>query len=191
MFLVSKPSAQLIDRFISEQKDLPFSYGEVGATRGQLPPGYTHDHNRVELGRGREVFERAVTAVRQWKQFDLGWVRIVPENVPVEVGSTVAVCAKSFGVWSLSAARVVYVINENADVNRFGFAYGTLPDHVERGEERFLIEWNRVDDTVSYDILAFSSPRHPLIRLTSPVARVLQKRFARDSLRVMRAECGD
>jgi uncharacterized protein (UPF0548 family) len=25
-------------------------------------------------------------------------------------------------------------------VRRFGFAYGTLPDHVESGEERFTVE---------------------------------------------------
>ena len=69
---------------------------------------------------------------------------------------------------------------------RFGFAYGTLPDHVECGEERFMIEW-LADDSVWYDILAFSRPRHPLVRLSSPLARMLQKRFARESLLRMKA----
>ena len=36
---------------------------------------------------------------------------------------------------------------------KFGFAYGTLPDHAATGEERFLIEWNQDDDSVWYDIL--------------------------------------
>jgi len=90
-------------------------------------------------------------------------------------------------MWSLNACRVVYVVDEAHATTRFGFAYGTLPDHIERGEERFLIEWNRTDDSVWYDILAFSQPRHPLVRLGFPVARMMQKRFARDSLAAMRS----
>ena len=66
-------------------------------------------------------------------------------------------------------------------IGKFGFAYGTLPGHVESGEERFLVEWDRGDDGVWYDILAFSRPNHILTRLGYPVVRRLQKRFGRDS----------
>jgi uncharacterized protein (UPF0548 family) len=186
MFLVSKPTEKQIRQFIASQQDLPFTYSEVGATQSELPTGYTHDHNRVQLGKGRAVFQRAVSSIRNWQQFDLGWVQIVPKGVPIRVGATVAVQAKSFGIWSLSAARIVYVVNEEDGVSRFGFAYGTLPDHVEKGEERFLVEWDHADDSVWYDIVAFSRPRHPLVRLSFPLARMLQKRFARDSMAAMK-----
>jgi uncharacterized protein (UPF0548 family) len=189
MFLVRKPSQSVVNQFIESQRNLPFTYEEVGATRGPLPDGYNHDHNRVQLGHGRVVFQRAVSALRHWQQFDLGWVRIVPEGVALELGATVAVEARTFGLWSLSAARVVYVMNEIDKSTRFGFAYGTLPDHVERGEERFLIDWSHDDDTVWYDILAFSRPRHPLVRLGGPLARQLQQRFARDSLSQLTRVC--
>lgn len=185
MFLPREPSAQLVSKFIARQRDLPFSYAEVGATGKTPPAGYTVDHNRIQLGRGKQVYEGAVDALRHWRQFDLGWVTVVPTGVPVEVGATVAVRARTFGLWSLSAARIVYLINENEPVQRFGFAYGTLPDHVERGEERFIVEWQLKDDSVWYDILAFSQPRHPLVRLSFPLARVLQNRFVRDSKRRM------
>jgi uncharacterized protein (UPF0548 family) len=56
-----------------------------------------------------------------------------------------------------------------------------MPDHVETGEERFTIEWHKSDDTVWYDILAFSRPRHVLARMGYPFVRRLQRRFARDS----------
>jgi uncharacterized protein (UPF0548 family) len=188
MFLLTEPSERVISKFISSQRLLPFSYPAVGATNATPPANYTVDHNRTQLGHGDEVYQRAVNALRGWKQFDLGWVTIVPAGVPLEVGSTVAVKAKAFGSWSLSAARVVYLVDDNGPVRRFGFAYGTLPDHVERGEERFTIEWNRQDDSVWYDILAFSCPRHLLVRLGFPLARLLQKRFARESMRRMIAE---
>jgi len=182
MFLARQPSAETIRLFISSQHDLPFSYPEVGATRSEeTPPGYTVDHNRVRLGDGEDVYLRAAAALRSWKQFDLGWVTIVPPATPVEVGRIVAVQARTFGFWSLSAARIVYVIEDKAAVNRFGFAYGTLPNHVECGEERFMIE-RLEDNSVWYDIYAFSHPEHPLVRLGFPIARKLQKRFVKQSL---------
>jgi uncharacterized protein (UPF0548 family) len=185
MFFLTEPSSSTIFEFIESQRDRPFSYDSVGATKGQLPSGYTIDHNCVELGKGDAVYGRAVAALKAWKQFDLGWVSIVPPGVVVEVGATVGVKARAFGSWSLSAARVVYLIDEDGPVKRFGFAYGTLPDHVETGEERFTVEWDPQNDSVWYDILAFSRPRHPLIKLSFPLARMLQKRFARDSMQRM------
>ncbi|HTG94163.1 MAG TPA: DUF1990 domain-containing protein [Pyrinomonadaceae bacterium] len=185
MFFLSEPSAETVTNFINAQRELPFSYQAVGATNGNAPAGYVVDHNRVQIGIGAAVFQRAKDALSAWRQFDLGWVSIVPAGVPVTAGATVAVKAHTFGAWSLSAARVVYVINEAGPTERFGFAYGTLPDHVETGEERFKVEWDLNDDTVWYDILAFSRPHHQLVRMAAPLARQLQKRFARESMRRM------
>ena len=84
-----------------------------------------------------------------------------------------------------NACRIVAVFGDEGAVSRFGFAYGTLPDHVGTGEERFLVEWDRGDDAVWYDILAFSRPNHVLTRLGYPVVRRLQKRFGRDSAAAM------
>jgi uncharacterized protein (UPF0548 family) len=85
----------------------------------------------------------------------------------------------------MNASRIVYVVDEAGPMTRFGFAYGTLPDHVETGEERFLIEWDRADNRVRYDILAFSRPRHVLARLGNPMMRRMQKKFGRDSVAAM------
>lgn len=154
-------------------------------TQSLAPSGYKADHNRIELGKGAAIFARAIEAVRNWKMFDLGWVKLFRSNAPIEVGTTVCVRVHHFGFWSLNACRIVYVINENEAIERFGFAYGTLTDHAERGEERFIIEWNHKDDSVSYDILAFSQPGQFLAKLGYPLARSLQKRFARDSKQAM------
>jgi uncharacterized protein (UPF0548 family) len=186
MFLLRKPSDETIAEFISSQQARPFSYKAVGATQSETPPtGFTVDHNRTRLGDGETVFERAVAALRNWQQFELGWIKIMPPGSPITVGQTVAIRAHTFGFWSLSAARIVYVIEESEPVQRFGYAYGTLPNHVECGEERFTIE--RLEDgSVWYDLYAFSHPQHPLVRLSSPLARNLQKHFVRESLEVMR-----
>jgi uncharacterized protein (UPF0548 family) len=106
-------------------------------------------------------------------------------HVP-RAGLNVAVLfdARPLPLWLLMPARVVYVVEDSVtrngqQIDRFGFAYGTLPDHPERGEERFLVEWNRDDDSVHYDLLAVSQPQHWLARLAYPYTRWQQLRFRR------------
>jgi uncharacterized protein (UPF0548 family) len=102
----------------------------------------------------------------------------------------VGVLGRHFGLWSLNACQIVYVIEEEAAASllrRYGFAFGTLPGHVERGEERFTVEWHRADDSVSYEVFAFARPAHPLARVSPPFVRLVQRRFAAASLRAMAA----
>jgi len=188
LFLFDEPSLQRITRFLDSQRDAPFSYDEVGATRegSKAPAGYAVDHNRTRLGRGAETFERAVAALYAWRMFNIGWAKLVPANPPVEAGTTVAVLAKHYGFHSLNPCRISYTIQEDeVGLARRGFAYGTLPEHGERGEERFTVEWRREDDSVFYDLYALSRPNHPIAWLGYPLARRLQRRFARDSLQAM------
>ena len=186
MFLLRRPSAAFIQEFIANQSSRPFSYADVGATAVLSPPGYRIDHNRTKLGAGGETYERAVSALKRWQQFNIGWVRIVPPDTALELRAVVAVEARVLGLWSLNAARVIYTFDDQrAGMAKFGFAYGTLPDHVEEGEERFTVEWLE-DDSVWYDIYAFSRPQHRLAKLGFPLCRMLQKRFARDSMAAMK-----
>ena len=180
-----KPSPQLVGRFLAQQRSRTFSYRAVGHSRRGAPAGFTADHHRLRLGEGRATFARAVEALRSWRMFDLGWIATYPPAAPQEPGTTVAVRVRHFGFWSLNACRVVYRIDDEGPVVRYGFAYGTLPDHGERGEERFTVEWHHEDNSVWYDLFAFSRPNLPLARLGYPLTRLLQTRFARDSRRAM------
>jgi uncharacterized protein (UPF0548 family) len=131
------------------------------------------------------MFERASQAMRRWQMFNFGWIQLCWPDAPIETGATVVVLASLPLLWSLNACRVVYTIDDDGPIQRFGFAYGTLPLHEERGEERFVIEWSHHDDSVWYDILAFSRPSSLMAKLGYPVARLLQKRFASASKRAM------
>ena len=158
---------------------------------GQPPAGYDLDHNRQLLGHGEDVWRRAQEALADWRMFDVGWVRAAPA-VPIESGATVCVAARIAGLWICNAARIVYTLHdEQGALRRFGFGYATLNMHVERGEERFMVTWDRRDDSVNYDLYAFSQPGHPLVALARPFARWMQRRFARDSKAAMaRAAAG-
>lgn len=184
---IARPTAERVQRFLDEQRALPFSYAEVGATLATPPSGFELDHNRAHIGHGRECFECACRALRSWRMFDLGWVDVADHAAPIETGTCVAILARVLGVWSLNACRIVRVVESRTiDVERFGFCYGTLPGHVECGEERFTIELDPRTGDVTYDILAFSKPRPWWARAAKPCLRRLQRRFARDSISVMR-----
>jgi uncharacterized protein (UPF0548 family) len=185
MFLFRKPSPDKIHKFLDEKARLDFSYSFVGHTASTPPAGFMVDHTRLKLGSGEAVFITATSALQRWDQFRLGWVEPWSPETPIRIGEVVAILARIAGMWWLNACRIVYVIDEGGPMQRFGFAYGTLPGHAEIGEERFLIEWNRGENCVWYDILAFSRPRHPLARLGYPVTRLMQKRFARHSAAAM------
>jgi uncharacterized protein (UPF0548 family) len=189
MFFFRKPGPDRIREFLAAQKREQFSYEHVGASRTEAPDGFVLDHNRIRLGQGRIVFDNAKNAIKQWKMFELPWLELFWPDTPIEVGSTVAIAVSHLGFWSLNASRIVYTVEEHGALERYGFAYGTLPDHAEMGEERFAVEFHADDETVWYDLYAFSRPR-ALARLALPYTRALQKKFASDSKIAMQKAVG-
>ena len=181
MFLITRPSDRKIFQFISQLRDSQYSYRDVGATASSIPRSYKIDHNRVRLGSGGVIWERAIGAIKSWEMFRLGWVQLCWPDTPIRAGCDVAILVRHYGFYSLNGARIVYLVNEDGPIKRFGFAYGTLADHAESGEERFVVEWDQDADGVYYDLLAFSRPAQLLSTLGFPVSRLLQKRFAADS----------
>jgi uncharacterized protein (UPF0548 family) len=181
LFRLTQPSEAEIRRFISKQKDSDFSYPEVGASATAVPTGYNVDHHRVLLGMGEATWQRAAEAIRAWRMFGMPWVNLHSPSCLTQVGTDVAVSVHHFGFYSLNACRIVYIVDQDDPIKRLGFAYGTLAEHAERGEERFTVEWNRGDDKVWYEIFAFSRPQKMLTRLGYPLSRWLQKRFAEGS----------
>jgi uncharacterized protein (UPF0548 family) len=193
MFMMRDPAPEGIRRFLDSQEALGFSYGEVGATRdSDVPAGYLVDRHRTAIGAGEGGFERAVAALKRFEMFRVRGVRLWPEGAPFEVGTVVAIVARHFGFFSLNADRIIYIDEaDDAGIRRFGFAFGTLPEHGLRGEERFRILWDHGGDgRVHYDVLAFSRPSSITARLGYPLRRHVQLRFAADSRAAMLRACG-
>ena len=183
MFLTRRPSQLAIDRFLRDSHDLPLSYGPIGIVRGDTARRDL-DEAIVAIGRGTADFERARTALIAWKQFDIGWVELFPRHAPVAVGTVVAVLIRHLGFWSLNGCRVLYHVG-SLDGARFGFAYGTLTNHAEAGEELFEVFVDPETDEVMYRIRAASWPRATLARVGQPIVRALQARFRRQSAAAM------
>jgi uncharacterized protein (UPF0548 family) len=185
MFLLRRPSAHAIEAFLRQSQHLELSYDPVGLV-SQPARGYDIDETVAVIGRGPADFERAKAALLGWKQFGLGWAELFPRGAPTTTDTAVAVLVRHLGFWSLSGCRVVYETGARDGGNRFGYAYGTLTNHVESGEELFEVAFDPQSTEVTYRIHAVSRPRAPLAMLGYPVARLLQARFRRDSVKAMR-----
>lgn len=172
-----KPSQENLKLFLKNSRKLNFSYSEIGASQGDFPNGYDHDRNEIELGFGDEVWEAAKEAIRDWQMFPGDWANIFTSKTPIKKGETVSIYVRVFGTWWCNSCKIVYTFDEP---NRFGFAYGTLTNHFEQGEEIFMVEKDE-SGRVFYKIQAFSKPRFWLVKLGYPMARFFQKKFVRES----------
>lgn len=176
------PSNDQIRDFLKKQEILPFTYHEIGKTSIQTRiQSYDNDYLKVKIGTGEEDFQKAIAAIQDWRMFPRKWTRILLEEMPVLEGACVAMFAHFAGIWWRNACRIVYVINEP---KRYGFAYGTLPAHIESGEELFLVSKDE-KGIVWYEIRAFSRPKHWIAKVSYPIIRLLQAQFRRDSARQM------
>jgi uncharacterized protein (UPF0548 family) len=174
-----------IHRFLDRSRELPLSYGPTGIVRhtSDIRP---LDEQVVVIGHGDVDFERARTALVTWKHFDIGWVETFPKQAAVDSGTAVAVLIRHLGFWSLNGARVLYRVGGTEGQSAFGFAYGTLTNHAESGEELFEVFLDRQSGNVMYRIRAVSWPQSVVTWIGQPIVRLLQARFRRDSAAAMK-----
>jgi uncharacterized protein (UPF0548 family) len=185
VFLIRRPSAAEISRFLDDSHRLPLSYSPAGIVRHPSGVG-RFDEQVVTIGRGDGDFERARVALATWRHFDIGWVEAFPGQASIETGTVVAVLIRHLGFWSLNGARVLYRVDGTGGGKGFGFAYGTLTNHAESGEELFEVCIEPQSGDVVYRIRAVSWPQALVTRIGQPVVRRLQARFRRDSAAAMR-----
>jgi uncharacterized protein (UPF0548 family) len=164
------------------QADESLTYAEVGGTQlPGLPAGYNHDRYSVALG--DNSFDAAKRGIREWRAHVDSGVEVFPPGAAIEAGTNVVLGIRLGPLYAIAACRIVYVCDE---VDRFGFAYGTLPEHPERGEEAFMIERDATGQ-VRFAITAFSRPAAAVTRLAQPLARIVQQRTTQRYLDALRA----
>jgi hypothetical protein len=109
MLFWRRPDASKIDEVLREQAQQGFTHeGHVRMTRGMRSQAeleaalHAHgdagdifdvDHLRVQLGSGRECYDKAKEAVRAWKMFDVpSWLEICWPHSPIRYRACVCVC---------------------------------------------------------------------------------------------------
>jgi len=216
MLLWARPDAGAIEQVLREEAGKGFTHeGYVRLTRdvrsreeleqaleGKEEQIFDVDHLRIHLGYGQDCFSRAKLAMMAWKMFTVpDWLEICWPHSTIREGETLGMLILNVGLYSLTACRIVYTIDEDSSRlagdtvesgsimaesdtpshERFGFACGTLPCHLVSGEERFLVEWDKADDSVCYEVLSFSKPQHWMAKVGYPISRWYQEQYHKET----------
>jgi uncharacterized protein (UPF0548 family) len=165
---------------LTELRDASLTYPEHehGATARQLPPDASHLDLDIPIGRGRRVFARAAEAVLGWQMHRGAGLDVRATTSRAEPGTLVLITfVRGLPVGLSAPCRVLGVVDEP---DRRGFIYGTLPGHLESGEERFEVIRDE-DEVVRLRLVAFSrhtpGPARWLGPLTSYGQRIVTGRY--------------
>jgi uncharacterized protein (UPF0548 family) len=169
-----------LDALLASARLASPTYAQIGASRDeQLPRGFHHVQVKERIG-DSAAFDRAITGLRTWVAHESAGLRIYPRE-PVAPGATVIAVTSVGPMHIVAPCRIVAVFKEP---DSFGFAYGTLPGHPERGEESFVVE--RINDATFFCVSAFSRPADPLARVAGPVGRAVQRSVTRRYVSALR-----
>jgi uncharacterized protein (UPF0548 family) len=157
------------------------TYDEVGATAGEMPPGYHHVRARRVIGHGPEVYARAADALLTGEAQRRAGARVALSQTPMRAGTRVTM---RLGLGILSFRIPCLVVWAERTSTSAGFAYGTLPGHPERGEERFTLTLEPSGEVV-FEIAAFSQPGRWFTRVGAPLGRLVQAWMTRRYLRAL------
>jgi uncharacterized protein (UPF0548 family) len=146
------------------------TYTSVGCSlSAETPPDLRRRRWSTALA-SPDALSRARSALEDW-QVHRGAGLVVEADGPLTVGTNVAMGAPLPVGWIDVTCRIVAVVDEP---DRFGFAYGTLPNHPEVGEESFTVARQPAGGPVEFVVESVSRPAHPLARLAPPITERLQ-----------------
>lgn len=151
------------------------TYEEVGATGGDLPSGYHHARLQRVVGQGRADFDRARVLLFSGEVQRRAGAEVRMSETPLREGTRVDMRVR-LGPLVFRIPCLVVWADSTSDA--CGFAYGTLPGHPERGEERFELRLEPSGQVV-FTIVAFSRPGRWFTRLGGPIARRFQAHMTR------------
>ncbi|MBY6367369.1 DUF1990 domain-containing protein [Rhodococcus corynebacterioides] len=137
-----------------------------------MPPGYHHLEQSRHLGSGERVFDDAARRILRWDMHRGAGLTVRATSTEAEPGAIVVLGLGPIRI----PCRVVDVVDARPDdgTRERGFAYGTLPGHPERGEERFVVRFDERTGAVTAHIRAFSTAGNAVVALGGPLNRLVQ-----------------
>ncbi len=180
---LGRPGRDTLDELLAQAEAASLTYDHVGSTLASTQvTGRTIRTEHLELGASSEAFDAAVTGLRAWVCHRGLGATVHPADAPLAVGTSLLVVLHVGPVSIVVPDRIVAVIDEP---RRFGFAYGTLEGHQERGEESYVVE-HLGDDRVVATIGLDARTATPAARLAAPAVGWFQRLAVRRYLSAWR-----
>ncbi len=180
---LGRPSPDTLDRLLTRAERSSLTYDHVGST---LPASDDVDRpvrrEHLDLGTGPAAFEAAVAGLHAWACHGGLGATVHPVDAPLRVGTSLLVVLHVGPVSIVVPDRIVGVVDEP---RRFGFAYGTLEGHQERGEESYVVE-HLDDDRVVATIGLDARTATTAARLVAPAVGWFQRLAVRRYLSAWR-----
>ncbi len=134
------------------------------------------------VGRGRERFEAATTALLSWEMHRRSGAWVQPGTPSAEAGQHML---SSLGVGPLRTPEPCEVLEVVRGDDVTSMYYRALPGHTFEGDERFTIRM-AADRTVSFHVAVRSRPALLVARLAGPLVTPVQWLFIARCASVLR-----
>ena len=178
MLTLRRPTESVLAALVESDRSQPLSYREGLLNRSDEERYWFVDRHRETVGHGVADFEGACAALRQWAQFRRPWAIAAQPPAPIRIAETVGYSARALGLWWSYTCRIVDTFDSVGDATSvFGFDYGTIRGHAERGEERMLVTLDRASGQVWFELFAMSRPGRWFMWCGLPFGRRMQARF--------------
>ena len=175
-----RPSAERLAELLEAARTDALTYTPVGVSVDPDAPTTLHRAHWETALDGSEAFDLGCQALRDWAVHRGAGLSVVTDG-ELRAGTNVAMAAPLPVGYVDIACRITATVDEP---DAFGFSYGTLSVHPERGEESFVIR-RTTDGAVRFVIAAASRPAHPIARLLPPMANRLQGQACKRYLAAM------
>ena len=174
----SPPCAERLTDVAAAAAAAPLSQYPGSTVTEQLPLGWFVNRRSSCLGHGAEAFVRACDALDRLDCLEQTWLTAERD------GAHLAICSRQlFGLWLVNVNRV---LRRHSASRVSSIIWGTTTQHVLAGEERLSVRWDESTNSVEFEVLSFSRPRHLLAWLGYPYVLCQQIRFGRDAILSMK-----
>jgi uncharacterized protein (UPF0548 family) len=181
-FWLRRPNEQKLESVLAAQSKFAVAYAPSGLfKRAQTLWGFKETGGSVVVGHGQSVFDNATQNIKRWRVHERAGLTVTPHGAEVRESTDVILLMKLLIGYVSVSCRVVSVTQSK---DQWGFTYGTLPHHVERGEELFLVAL-APGGAVTFTVRAMSRPGHFLTKVGAPVAQRIQRKATDKYLQAM------
>ena len=185
-----RPLPSRVRGFLAAQGDLPLTNGPVRQNDQICPDGYRLDAFPADVGQGHDAYMAACNTLTEHVCHLIPELELYRTGSGMQLGDAVATVTRGLVCWSVQANRVSEIIKSDTRARiRYGFVLATLPGHSLEGEERFLLEFDRVTNQVRFEIRTIVRPSAFLNRLLFPLIHRRYRQLRKQAVQAFQLLC--